>query len=118
MDSKLDFTGKRYEFWINYFNQDKKFESVDDIPSIPVLPEEFMRSVVFPGLIRMGAIPKEKLIPGEEYLGHCRNASKATWTGEEFAYQRYKWGSYYTDHTPHFEDDDGSDFFIPIKKID
>jgi len=108
----------RFKFWIEYFNQDKKFESVEDIPSIPVLPSEFMKEVVIPGLIKMGAIPKSDLVVGKDYLGDCRNASRATWNGEELEYLRYKWGSHYVDTTPHFEDDDGSDFFIPIKQLD
>jgi hypothetical protein len=77
-----------------------------------------MKEVVFPGLIRMGAIPRRDLVIGKCYIGSCRNASEAKWNGERFEYRRYKWGSYYIDDTPHFEDDEGMDFFIPIKESD
>lgn len=62
-------------------------------------------------------IPKKELIVGEEYSGYCRNSDKARWNGKEFEYERYKFGSYYTDTINHFEDDDGFDLFIPIKVL-
>ena len=67
--------------------------------------------------LRCGAIPKSELEIGAEYLGSCRNASKAKWDGKKFIYQRYKWGSWYEDTIEHFEDDTQYDVFVPIKKI-
>jgi len=62
-------------------------------------------------------IQKSELVVGQEYPGHCRNASKATWDGEKFHYQRYKFGSYYDETINHYEDDNGYDVFVPIKEI-
>lgn len=90
------------------------------IPDIPVLPIPFLREKVWPGLIKAGAIPKKDLIPGREYIGSCRNSSKATWDGEKFIYTRLKFGLFFEDDIKHFEDDDekGTDVFIPIKEND
>ena len=57
---------------------------------------------------------KKDLEVGQEYWGYCRNSDKAIWTGKEFEYKRYKFGSYYTDTINHFEDDDGYDLFVPV----
>ena len=64
-------------------------------------------------------IPKSELVVGQEYNGHCRNASKATWDGKKFHYERYKFGSTYEDTINHYEDDDkpGIDVFVPVKEI-
>ena len=40
-------------------------------------------------------IPKEDLIPGTYYNGHCRNALLARWNGKKFIYQRTKFGDTY-----------------------
>lgn len=60
-------------------------------------------------------VPKNELEIDKEYLGNCRNSGKAVWKGDHFEYQRYKFGSYYTDEINHYEDDDGYDVFVPIK---
>lgn len=62
-------------------------------------------------------IPKDELEIGKEYNGECRNASKAIWNGKKFIYQRYKFGSTYSEEINHYEDDDGYDVFVPIKEI-
>lgn len=86
----------------------------DKIPEIPVMPPWFLKTYVWPELIKAGAISKEKLIPGKEYIGSCRNTDKATWDGEKFTYTRYKFGDSWEESINHFQDDDGSDIFIPI----
>ena len=62
-------------------------------------------------------IPKSELVVGQEYPGHCRNSSKATWDGSKFHYQRYKFGTLIDDSINHYEDDNGYDVFVPIKEI-
>lgn len=64
-------------------------------------------------------IPKSELVVGQEYPGHCRNASKATWDGEKFLYKRYKFGRWEDATINHYEDDDkpGIDVFVPVKEI-
>ena len=67
---------------------------------------------------RIRPIPKSELVEGETYRGTCRNAANAVWKGNHFEYQRYKFGSWFTDTINHFEDDDGCDLFVPVKVID
>ena len=64
-------------------------------------------------------IPKSELVVGQEYNGHCRNASKAIWDGEKFHYERYKFGDTFDETINHYEDDNepGIDVFVPIKEI-
>ena len=88
---------------------------VEKIPSIPICGEKEYQEIVIPNLIRCGAIPKKELIVGRTYIGECRNASEAVWNGEVFIYQRHKFHLVYLDEINHFEDDDGSDLFVPIK---
>lgn len=62
-------------------------------------------------------IPKKDLKVGHIYLGDCRNADKAVWTGKKFEYQRYKFGSTFLEYINHYEDDDGYDVFVPFVDI-
>ena len=62
-------------------------------------------------------IHKSELVIGQEYPGHCRNASKATWDGKKFHYERYKFGVTFDETINHYEDDYGMDVFVPIKEI-
>ena len=64
-------------------------------------------------------IPKSELVVGQEYPGHCRNASRATWDGKKFHYERYKFGTVFEDTINHYEDDVNPDIdvFVPIKEI-
>ena len=101
---------------IEYFNNLQPFTDEDRIPSIPVVEAKVYNEVIIPNLIRCGAIPKKDLIVGKTYIGHCRNASEAVWNGTRFTYQRYKFGSTFPEDINHFEDDNGSDLFIPIKE--
>ena len=65
-------------------------------------------------------IEKKDLEGGEYYLGKCRNAHVALWTGQVFIYLRTKFGSTFADAEKifHPEDDDGYDLFIPLRKLD
>lgn len=108
----------RLEIITNYFNNLKPFETADDIPDIPMVDEETYNNVIVPNLIRCGAIPKDKLMPGHNYLGTCRNASTAVWNGTCFTYKRTKWGSTYDEDINHFQDDDGFDLFVPFKEVE
>lgn len=115
MEARIQWSGESiHEYFRNLepFNGDP-----EKIPDIPILPIPFLREKVWPGLIKAGAIPKRDLKVGKEYLGSCRNSSKATWDGEKFIYQRLKFGSYFEDEINHFQDDDGYDVFIPIKEL-
>lgn len=100
-----------------FFEGLTEFKTENDIPDLPKLPEDEYKEIVIPNLIRCGAIPKKDLILDKEYLGACRNSSKAIWKGDHFEYLRYKWGSSYIDSINHFEDDDGYDLFVPIKEL-
>ncbi len=64
-------------------------------------------------------IKKSNLIKGQIYDGICRNASRATWDGEKFHYERTKFRRTYDEVINHYEDDDGYgyDVFVPIKRI-
>ena len=103
---------------ITFFNNLQSFKKIDDIPEIPITDNNIYNNVIVPNLIRCGAIPKDKLIIGETYLGSCRNSSEATWDGTQFNYKRYKFGTWFDDEINHFQDDDGYDVFIPIAKIE
>ena len=106
---------ERYNNTLEYWKKRQEFKNEDDIPSIPiVLPDDY-KKIIIPNIIRCGGIPKDKLVVGETYIGHCRNASEAVWNGESFTYMRTKFGTIYPEAINHFEDDDGCDVFVPIK---
>lgn len=106
-----------YEKVKDRLNNMKPFTD-DYIPSIPIMNnKEDYQEYVVKNYIRCGAIPKENLLIGKTYKGSCRNASKATWNGKEFEYQRYKFGYVFTDTVNHFEDDDGYDLFVPVELL-
>lgn len=111
---KKQLTEERIPRIIERFSTMEPFKTIDDIPEIPVVDKEIYDSVIIPNLIRCGAIPKKDLIVGKTYLGDTRNASEATWNGEEFEYRRYKFGFWYDDSVNHFEDDDGHALFVPL----
>jgi hypothetical protein len=103
---------------INKWNNMKPFKTVDDIPDIPILDDKNLyEELIVKNLIRCGAIPKENLEVGATYEGTCRNADKATWNGKYFDYKRYKFGEWEDAKINHFQDDNGFDLFVPIKKI-
>ena len=102
---------------IDFFENLEPFNTIDDIPDIPIVEKEIYNDYIVPNLIRCGAIPKEKLIVGKCYEGSCRNASNAVWNGEKFTYKRTKFGYTYNEDINHFQDDDGFDLFVPLKEI-
>ena len=110
-------TEERLKEIITYFKNKEPFKDENEIPDLPVVPKEIYDGVIVPELIRCGAIPKDKLVSGKDYIGHCRNAHRATWVDDHFFYERYKWGSRFNESINHFQDDDGSDLFVPIKEI-
>lgn len=93
------------------------FTDPDHMPDFPYILNEEERKWFIDKFIELGAIPKDKLEPGAVYLGNCRNADKAIWTGEKFSYLRYKFGFTYHEEISHFQDDDGYDVFVPILKL-
>ena len=105
---------ERYERVKKYLQKMEPF--TDFVPTVPNMqtPEDYEEYVI-KNYIRCGAIPKKDLIIGETYLGECRNASEATWLGNEFEYTRYKFGTSFKETINHFEDDDGYDLFVPLK---
>ena len=105
---------RQLEYWRNL---NREF-TVDTIPDIPKLCPDVYNDIVIPALIRCGAIPKSQLEVGATYIGSCRNAHEAIWDGVQFEYDRYKFGSTFKEKINHFEDDNGYDLFIPIKKIE
>ena len=106
----------REQIYKDYWDNLKPFDTPDDVPFIPVCDTERYNNYYVPRLIQAGAIPKNELIIGETYIGNCRNADEAIWNGKQFEYQRYKFGVTYTEKINHFEDDNGYDLFVPIKK--
>lgn len=101
-----------------FFENLKEFKKTSDIPDLPKLEKKEFEEIVVKNLIRCGAIPKDKLVPGKEYIGGCRNSSRAKWNGKYFTYVRHKFGTSYIDTVNHFQDDDGFDLFVPIKDTD
>lgn len=102
---------------IEFFENLEPFNTIDDIPDIPIVEKEIYNNYIVPNLIRCGAIPKEKLVVGKCYEGSCRNASNAVWDGDKFTYGRTKFGYTYDEDINHFQDDDGFDLFVPLKEI-
>lgn len=103
---------------IETWNNREVFKDSEDIPGVPRVDEETYKNIIIPNIIRCGGIPKSQLEIGVEYIGSCRNASNAIWLGDKFEYQRYKFGDTFKETINHFEDDNGYDLFIPIKKLD
>jgi len=98
----------------------KPFESVDDIPEIPIYPTDEYANEVIPNIVRCGGIPKSNLQDGITYIGSCRNSSEGTWdaANNEFRIKRYKWGMWQDDTVQHYEDGafNDNDVFVPIKE--
>jgi len=98
-----------------------------DYPEIDKFDEKTIRRIHLPipipnelykELYSKGILKKEQLEVGKTYLGKCRNADKALWTGTVFIYKRLKFGFTFDEEINHLQDDeDGSDLFIPLKEI-
>ena len=84
---------------------------------VPIMrnKEDYEKYVV-KNFIRCGAIPKKDLVVGKTYIGSCRNAGEAVWLGEQFEYDRYKFGFTFKEKINHFEDDNGYDLFVPLRE--
>lgn len=107
---------EKYQQLLEYWENLNDPFTVENIPIIPHVEEKDYKNIIIPAIIRCGGIPKDQLIIGKTYIGDCRNASEAMWDGKQFEYTRYKWGSSFKENINHFEDDDGYDLFIPLKK--
>ncbi len=110
---KQEIEDKRKENWLNM----KPFQTIEDIPMLPVTNKEDWDNFYVPILIKCGAIPKENLEIGKLYKGTCRNANVAMWIGDKFKYERTKYNFTYNETINHFQDDDGHDLFVPLFKI-
>lgn len=97
----------------------KKFETVYDIPNLPIVDKQEWECFYVPKLIEAGAIPKKDLQHNKYYTGKCRNTQLAIWdkVNQKFHYERNKYNTMVKETINHFEDDDGYDLFIPIKKV-
>jgi hypothetical protein len=106
----------RREAILNYWNNLKKFENPNDVPSIPRVDEKEYNEFYVPRLIDAGAIPKKDLVDGQFYFGEYRNANVGKWVAEKnvFEHWRYKFG-FRLDECNHFEDDDGFALFVPLR---
>jgi hypothetical protein len=109
---------KRIESIIKHLEEMQPFKDEYSIPSITTLlsKEDYSKYLV-PNFIRCGAIPKSELEVGQDYIGDCRNSSIATWNGKVFVYQREKYGTTFSESINHFEDDNGFDLFVPLRKV-
>jgi hypothetical protein len=64
-----------------------------------------------------GMIRKADLVEGAAYIGACRNASVALWSGGWFHYIRIKFGSAHAETIRHPEADNGYDVFVPTLRL-
>ena len=101
-----------------HYKNKELFQVGDNDIEYPLVKDVELQKWLEDRFIELGAIPKEKLIVGKWYLGGCRNADRAMWKGENFEYDRYKFGSTFKEKIKHFQDDDGFDVFVPIKEIE
>lgn len=108
----------RYNRQLEYWRNLNREFTVDTIPDIPKVRPDVYNDIIIPALIRCGSIPKSQLEIGATYIGSCRNAHEAVWLGDKFEYQRYKFGDTFLETINHFEDDNGYDLFVPIKKCE
>ncbi len=69
----------------------------------------------------MGMIKKSDLEDGAFYFGCCRNTDTAQWSQEDNCFKYTRTGHFpgdeFEDTVEHPEDDQGSDIFVPLKKI-
>ncbi len=101
------------EYWENL----PKFNTPEDIPTLPRVDEKEWKGFFVPKLIAAGAIPKKDLVHGQYYAGEHRRATIAKWdaTKNTFVYNRTKFNFTYEDDCNHFEEDDGYALFVPIR---
>ena len=99
------------EYWENL----PKINTPMDVPELPQVDIQEWKEYYVPKLIEAGAIPKKDLVVGQIYIGEHRRARVAKWNGEQFVYNREKFGNVFEDKCNHFEDDDGFALFVPIR---
>jgi hypothetical protein len=107
--------------WIEYRDSEIKkswmtlnpFEKESDVPDLPNPLNDFYKQRI----IELGGIPKSELKDGQWYYGNFRNSDLGKWNSEkqEFGHWRYKFG-FRWDTCNHFEDDNGSAVFVPLRK--
>lgn len=70
--------------------------------------------------VKAGMIPRCNLENGAYYVGYCRNALIAQWDERagRFVYLRHKFGTIFSETINHPENDDGFDFFVPVRMVD
>ena len=101
-----------------HFRNLKPFETIHDIPNLPVVDKEEWDNFYVPILIEKGAIPKADLKDGNWYIGDHRRCKIAKWneTKNCFEYIRTKFNAVFWDKCNHFQDDDGFALFVPIRE--
>lgn len=64
-------------------------------------------------------IPRDQMIHGFYYRGHCRGVSVARWHGEQkcFIYRQFKLGQHSLEAVPHIQEGSGADVFVPESVI-
>lgn len=65
------------------------------------------------------ALPKESLVDGQWYSGHCRNSAEARWSAakQRFEYIRTKFTMKFVEEICHPADDQHFDVFYPFSPI-
>lgn len=99
----------------------RNFNNIDKFDEYSILGIHLPKPItdeLYNELYSKGILRKEELKINSYYLGQCRNADVAMWTGVDFIYMRYKFKSYYVDKINHLSDDDGYDLFIPLKEVE
>lgn len=70
---------------------------------------------------KLGMLKKVDLEDGTFYFGCCRNTETAQWSKADNCFKYTRLGHFpgdeYEDTVEHPEDDQGSDIFVPIKKV-
>ena len=97
------------------FNKLKPFNTIDDVPDLPITNKDEWENFYIPKLIKLGAIPKKDLVINQYYVGNHRRAVVAKWLGDKFVYRREKYNQIFDDFCNHFEDDNGLALFVPLK---
>jgi hypothetical protein len=110
---KIEQQRRMDEFWKNL----KPLKEPKDVPNLPVVGKKIFDEIYVPKLIKAGAIPKDKLIDGQVYIGRHRICTLAKWNKEKnvFEYWRHKFNYDFIDTCNHFEDDNDFALFVPIK---
>lgn len=97
------------------------FDKIDKFDEISIyrihLPKP-ITTELYDELYSKGILRKEELKINSYYLGKCRNADVAMWTGTNFVYMRHKFTSWYSEDINHLADDNEFDLFIPLREVE